>query len=303
MHIKNILLITGLPMFVAAMAVGPLEAQRVQEDKAVAAVPQVRILNQQAVIGAAVTNGKAGDELATLGQIADLVFDFETGEACHAILSSGGTLGLGKKTTPIAWNLFAWTPKESHFSLSMTPKEIEALPDFDQENVSKLCASTADAASTVGGVVRAAGDARRGTGSVASAASGKVAPHHCTLVSSIAGCEVSAGDDNLGAGGTVLIEPDSGSLAFLSLSVGGVIGIGDSTYILPWKALSLVQAEDMEEFRIQIVKSKDQIKTAPKLEDKGADPSNVAFRMTVYKFYGVVTPDFEIKAIDGSKDR
>src|SRR5690606_38301136 len=115
----------------------------IQEGKQEAAAP--RIMKQGEVIGAGVTNGQEDDGRVVLGNISDLVIDGRTGQVRHAVIASGGMLGLGKKQTAIAWQKVAFDTKRG-FVLSMTAAELEQLPAFDDKKLSLLDKGAADAA-------------------------------------------------------------------------------------------------------------------------------------------------------------
>lgn len=240
-----------------------------------------RFLKQSDVTGAEVTNGQKGDSRVVLGSIGDLVIDGRTGEVRHLILESGGTLGIGEKQTAIAWD-YIGCDRENGFTLAMTAEEIEAKPKFDP---TKLSALSGDATATN---ARSEG-AEVGTDEAALAASSSL-----ILASQIGDCPVHASKDNLGKGMTLFIEPSHGQVAFAQVSVGGIAGIGDSNYVLPWQAVSVVEPVGEEgERTVRIAKSKAALEVAPKLEDEGADMDDPKFRSKIYEFYGVERPAFE----------
>jgi hypothetical protein len=104
---------------------------------------------------------------------------------------------------------------------------------------------------------------------------------------------VLASKEKLGAPAGVFIEPVTGSTALLSVASGGVLGIGETHYLLPWGALRFVKPMGETAMEIQIDKSVKDLESAPKLGDTGADVNAPEFRDKVYKFYGVEKPAFE----------
>jgi hypothetical protein len=292
----------ALPVLATSLVVGPILAQsdeQQQEKK-----EDLRIFNQRILVGATVTNGKTGDERVTLGTVSDLVFNGGDGEICHAILATDNSSEERVSVLkPIPWKSFTWSQPESQLSLDMTTEEIGELPIFDPANVPNLCADKAMLTAGMNGVaaVRSADDSAIRTARAEDAAA---KAKTCTQSSKIAGYAVFAGEEELGSGGTVLLEPKTGTVAFLSLSTGGILGMGETTYLIPWAALKLSKIEDMDAYRMELTKGKDQLELAPKLGDEGADLNKKEFRLKLYSFYGVEPPAFDRETVDGgSSDR
>lgn len=287
----SILALVGVPVF----------AQNTGEPQKPAAIPvQVggqeaaapRIMKQVEVIGAGVTNGQEDDGRVVLGNISDLVIDGRTGEVRHAVIASGGTLGLGKKQSAIAWKQVAFDAKRG-FVLSLTAADIEKLPDFDHKKLSLLDKGAGDAASSKGGTAQS-GDIKADGKPVAAAAMPARSP--LLLATQLGSCPVMASKDELGSGAVLLIEPKHGQVAFLSVPAAGGGGAGNATYIIPWQALKLVEpvGEDQQR-QIQLKKSKSELEAAPKLGEQGAHVNDARFRQKVYEFFGVDQPAFEAK--------
>lgn len=256
---------------------------------------ELRIMKQGEVLGASITNGQEGDGRVTLGSISDLVLDANTGEVRHAILASGGTLGIGKKQVAIAWNKIGCDPKRG-FTLPMTAKELEGLPAFDSEKLHLLGADRigAEAGTDGNGGGVHDGDGQAGRNRRAENSDVIAAPRTALMLASrVDDCAVIASKDALGAGATLFVEPKLGQVAFLGVSVGGVVGIGDSNYVIPWSAVKLTKPAGDGKPQIQLSKTKKELEAAPKLEDTGADVNDADFRQKVYRFYGVERPAFE----------
>lgn len=90
------------------------------------AYPQV--LQATSVIGSKVFN-RAGEQL---GDLRDLVIDFEEGHMVYAVLSFGGFLGKGDKLFAIPWEALLWNPNDHTFLLDVEKEVLKEAPGFDQ---------------------------------------------------------------------------------------------------------------------------------------------------------------------------
>ena len=291
---------SAIPIVAVAVVVGPVlpqsgrgEAshergkQGVQQGQAgdEAAKPEPRILPLDSIVGASVHRKTAGgedtqdgdaDRPGVLGRIEDLVVHTRSGSVRGAVISIGG------KRAKVEWSALLWEPRESRFVTTMTREQAESLPLFDRKEFER---------STSGG---GASVERGGDGDIA------YVPE-LILASGVGDCAVMAQTEELGSTDKVFVEQTTGTVALLSVEVGGVLGIGASSYVLPWDALQLVETPEGKQLRVQ--KSKESLEAAPKLNDDGADVGDAAFRKKVYAFYGVPAPAFEGRAEDPSPRR
>ncbi|MCK5940680.1 MAG: PRC-barrel domain-containing protein [Planctomycetes bacterium] len=250
------------------------------------------LMEQGEVVGATITNGAERDELVELGHIADLVIDGRTGDVQYAIVSSGGTLGIGARQTAVAWSKLR-CDDEGRFALAMTADQLAQQPAFDEKQLHALRGHVANAAdSGERGVKEATG--RAGEAGVAKAKV-KTAKSPLVLASAIGEREVYASSDGLGDGATLVIEPRRGCAAFVAIAVGGVAGVGATHYVVPWRAVKLIDPSERDAGRIQLVKSRKELEAAPKLGSQAADLDDAKFRLRIYEFYEVERPDFEPK--------
>ena len=82
------------------------------------------------VIGVSVTNPIK----EKLGVIYEIVIDKFTGQVAYAVLECNGFLGLGGKFLAIPWRALKYSPGEVAFLVSLTKKQLEEAPGFDEEN-------------------------------------------------------------------------------------------------------------------------------------------------------------------------
>ena len=92
--------------------------------------------------------------------------------------------------------------------------------------------------------------------------------------------------ENLGDVKEIMIDTSTGGVAYVVLSAGGVLGLGDRLFAIPWKALSL----DTENKCLVLDADAERIKNAPGFDKENwpnmADPSWVE---SVHSYYGTGT--------------
>jgi sporulation protein YlmC with PRC-barrel domain len=89
-------------------------------------------------------------------------------------------------------------------------------------------------------------------------------------------------DEKLGEITDIMIDVPTGRVAYAVMSVGGILGIGDKLFAIPWQALTL----DTENkcFRMNI--SKEQLKEAPGFDkDHWPTMADQTWAQEVHEFY------------------
>jgi sporulation protein YlmC with PRC-barrel domain len=93
----------------------------------------------------------------------------------------------------------------------------------------------------------------------------------------------SAGED-LGNVKEIMIDIPSGRVAYAVLSFGGVLGVGNKLFAVPWDAFTL--DEDRKEFVLNIDRAR--LENAPGFDkDNWPDMADPSFGEKVYNYYGV----------------
>lgn len=83
-----------------------------------------------------------------------------------------------------------------------------------------------------------------------------------------------------------MIHLDSGKTASAVLSFGGVLGIGNKLFAVPWPALSLDR--DRRELILNV--DKERLKNAPGFDkDSWPDMANTEWGENIHKFYGHIS--------------
>ena len=90
-------------------------------------------------------------------------------------------------------------------------------------------------------------------------------------------------DEDLGAIKEIMLDMQSGEVAYAVLSFGGVMGMGEKLFAVPWQSLTL----DTINKRFILDIDKEQLKNAPGFDkDNWPDMSNSDWSSEVDSFYG-----------------
>ena len=94
---------------------------------------------------------------------------------------------------------------------------------------------------------------------------------------------VNAEDEDLGTIEDLMIDIESGRIAYAVLSFGGFLGVGDKLFAIPWSALSL----DAGAKRFVLNVSRELLEQAPGFDKKNwPDMSDPAWGAQIYAYYG-----------------
>lgn len=89
------------------------------------------LLSSSTIAGTNVTNANGED----IGEIKDLMIDWENGTVAYAVLSFGGFLGFGEKLFAIPMEAFEFNAGTSNRIVLNVDKEVlEDAPGFDKDN-------------------------------------------------------------------------------------------------------------------------------------------------------------------------
>lgn len=94
---------------------------------------------------------------------------------------------------------------------------------------------------------------------------------------------VNGGEENLGDIKEIMLDMNSGQVAYAVLAFGGFLGMGEKLFAVPWQALHL----DTANHRFVLNVEKERLKTAPGFnKDAWPDMSDIAWANEVHTFYG-----------------
>jgi sporulation protein YlmC with PRC-barrel domain len=272
------------------------------------------LIRDDVLIGGNVYRAQTGAKVKEdkLGSISDLVIDGRTGKVRYGVLATGGTLGLGKTHLAVRWDHLAWKEMDKCFTLALDEDSLHKLPKFDPKFVESLPENPGpmeqaenptkpiDHGNVNHGNARndtsIENDDRNDTDKAqhdANAVRSDRPQGSLMLASKIDGGEVSASGEKIGETEHLLIEPDSGQVVLVTLASGGVLGLGETKYVVPWTAMTFNESAKQEVSAVISNKNKAAFETAPKLSDEGADVNKTDFQNRVFTFYGVQYPRFE----------
>jgi len=255
-----------------------------------------------------------------LGKIEDFVIDTAAGGVAYAILSFGGFMGVGDKLFAIPWNAMDLNTDRHAFVFDVDKDRLKNAPSFERGSWPDITSwdwgrnvygyyglqpywSTQ---STVGGerplyegsagmgvsatsvsTASAAAASRTGSPEVYSAApspSAAAAPMHMEKASDLKGNKVRNREgEHLGKIEEIMIELDSGRIGYAVLSFGGILGIGDKLFAVPWRALSI----DRERRESILDVPKKRLEEAPGFDkDNWPDMADPKWGEMVHGFYG-----------------
>lgn len=91
-------------------------------------------------------------------------------------------------------------------------------------------------------------------------------------------------DENLGDIKEIMLDVRAGRISYAVLSYGGILGIGEKLFAVPWEALTL----DTANKRFTLDVSKDRLELAPGFDkDNWPNMSNQEWARDVHDYYGV----------------
>ena len=86
----------------------------------------------------------------------------------------------------------------------------------------------------------------------------------------------------------LVVDPDDGSIDYAVLDFGGLAGIGDKYFAVPWQTLQF--AHDKKKLLIDLTKK--ELKDSPGFDKKNwPDLSDRQQVLTIYQYYDVPTPE------------
>jgi hypothetical protein len=236
------------------------------------------------------------------GEIKDLLLDCRSGAIEGAVVSFGGVLGIGDKTVALPANLLTWNGVNKAFDLNATEDQLKSLSAFDVkearkrgvdnemvvlrsswskfEPAGKLHGEASEASGRRDAPVKvdtgktdertdkpatdkpATQEAQKPA--VVSGTTFVVVPGHYVVASDIDDHPVYAQGEKFGKISKCIVDRNARSLEFCVVSHGGALGIGDTEYLVPHRAMTLCRDGDNQIWCIN--RSAEQMKSAVKYE-------------------------------------
>ncbi|MCE9595319.1 MAG: PRC-barrel domain-containing protein [Planctomycetes bacterium] len=227
----------------------------------------------------------------SLGKVEDVVVH-PGGEASYAVLSFGGTLGMGDKLFAMPWSVLRTiepdTAKKDSTRSLVLPLEKDRLktaPGFDKKNWPIM--ANADWTKDVDAFYIGGANPNAKKPVEASTRTSVIT----WRVSELKGANVETPTgDKLGDLGEVAIDTN-GRVCFVTLSVGGFLGMGEKHVAIPWDALKFSVGGDKGDKRmISLPVTKKQLEEAPeytKNKDGDKEMCDPKWIGRVYEYYSV----------------
>ena len=94
---------------------------------------------------------------------------------------------------------------------------------------------------------------------------------------------VNEAGENLGQLEEIMLDLDSGRVAYAVISFGGIMGLGEKLFAIPWQALRV----DTDAHAVVVNVAKDLLEQAPGFDkDHWPDTSEHAWLTDVFQYYG-----------------
>ncbi|MCI0364645.1 MAG: PRC-barrel domain-containing protein [Phycisphaerales bacterium] len=235
----------------------------------------VLLMKGSDMIGMSVQN-PAGDRL---GSIDDLAIQSNNGHCRYVILAHGGALGVGAKHYAVPFKVCKFSPGAEACLLDVTPQRLESAPVFDPSGWNTI--GDERWGSTVYTFYNIKPDFTVEKTTVKTTTVG--APSFLKG-SEVIGMDLhNRQDEDLGEIEDLMIDVNSGRCAYSVIGFGGVAGIGEKLFAVPWQALSFDQTG--KKFVLDADKNK--LKDAPGFDkDNWPDMADLKWSKDVHTFYG-----------------
>lgn len=95
-------------------------------------------------------------------------------------------------------------------------------------------------------------------------------------------------DEDLGDIKEIMLDVAAGRISYAVLSYGGLLGMGEKLFAVPWSALTL----DTENKRFTLDVSQERLENAPGFDkDNWPDMSDQAWARDIHTYYGTTTAE------------
>jgi sporulation protein YlmC with PRC-barrel domain len=129
-------------------------------------------------------------------------------------------------------------------------------------------------------------------------------PSRMLMFSGIKGLKVypQGSKDSVGKIDDLWIDTSHGCAGYMVVSSGGVLGVGDTTRLIPWAAASIERSLDLKDNQVNVRATKEVLEAAPKLEGK-YEPNDPTIRAQACKAFGCEDPALAGKDTRSNKDK
>jgi len=225
-----------------------------------------------------------------LGKIEDVVVH-SNGRDSYAVLSFGGWLGMGDKLFAMPWSVLHNVEPDSakkdtshSLVLPLAKERFKTAPGFDKKNWPNM--ANADWTKDIDTFY--VGDVNPNTKRPVDASAPKTSVT-TWRVTELKGTNIKTpGGDKLGDLKEVAVDPN-GRACYVSVSVGGFLGIGDRIVAVPWDSLKFSLVGDkLDKKQISLASTKEQLEKAPQFKEAkegSAEMCDPKWVTRVYEYY------------------
>jgi len=258
-----------------------LDEQPLQDGEAAAQAPKVepRYVTVEDIEGAdlRIPSSEPGEEPSKDSEVQDVLIDTRTGELGWAVVKVGGRQAL------IPCKELRWDVAQECFATDRSRAELEASPEFDVDKAEKTGLEGAVVMAERGWRERY-GDAPRPATDPADADKDQVREASAQRVqtnprylpssepwfraSHLDELELFGGSEEFGGVTRSIVDVAGGRVEFFVVSRGGVLGIGDDDYLIPFRAVTLCRskADEGAEPALCIDRTVSQLESATRYE-------------------------------------
>lgn len=256
------------------------------DPKAEKATQKLELRRASKIVGSHVL----GSDNEKLGTIDNLAIDLDSGRTIFAVISTGGVLGVGDKLTAVPCKALKFSDLNNPVRLNITKTSFESAPKMDKDAWNKMNDPTWR--TTI--YQHYSLDSNWDT--PLDIRTGEPRERHPTpatmnivKTSEAIGMDVrNAQNESLGDLNDLVIDVNRCQVVYSVLGFGGVLGVGEKLFAVPWRSLKLDRAE--KTFVLNI--DKDKLRNAPGFDrDKWPDMTDSPWSQRVYAFYGT-EPDW-----------
>lgn len=236
-----------------------------------------------------------------LGEVKDIIISREKGRITYIIMGHGGVLKVGEKVSAVPYAALGWDHEKKHLTLPMTPEQLKSAPTMETSDWKGL----AEPARTepINSFFSTATNRRvmdDEPAAVRPEEKPRLKPEEFPVlrVSDIKGKALAGNDGrDIGTVNDLVVDANSGRIAFVAVTFGGVLGVGSDKVAVPWPAFDV----NKEGHLYAVAIDKDVIRSAPHLTQKDwGELQDPTFGAQVYKHFGRQSSWLEAGAAGGA---
>ncbi len=232
------------------------------------------------LLGLDVKNAE-GEEVA---EIHDLILDASDGSIDYVILERGGILGVGESKSTVPWDRIRFASQtvgnadgDLFATTTLTEEQIKNAPEYKKDEHLEGKLQRRDEPYAKADYKQAADEQMRVT---------------WTCARELKGANIkNMADDDLGEIEEIVLDMHDGFVAYTVLSAGGVLGLGEKHYALPWQVTEFSRNDD-KDLVVRSKLTKTQLSKAPEYDAKNWNKMRSSSWVDEISRYYAVDPYF-----------